>query len=270
MTPPLATSLVVAGILDVLLAIGLVLVVRRRLGVAWKVFGLGALAFAVSQIFIRIPIVTYLGLALKDDLEASTPLRWVWLTGLSLTAGLFEETARLIVFRKWLKNEPSWSNAVGLGAGHGALEAGLLVGVLQIITGFTVAFLFSDAAMNPELPAAALAKIEEGRKTYEAMRWWEPLLGTWERVIALGIHVSLSVVVLQAVIRRNLAWYWGAVGYHALSNFVAVLVMKRAGAVWAEVVLTVFLAVSVWVTFRLRGPTERLTGAPTEPVSDHV
>jgi uncharacterized membrane protein YhfC len=112
---------------DVLMPVVVALWARRRLGVAWKVVGWGALGFALSQLFTRVPAVIVLQVALRDELKASPMLQAGWLVVLALTAGLFEETARFWIFRGPLKDFRRWRDAVGYGVGHGGLESALLI-----------------------------------------------------------------------------------------------------------------------------------------------
>lgn len=68
----LVASFVVAIVFDVLMPVGVVLWARRRLGVAWKVVAIGAAAFALSQIFTRVPAVQVVQYLLRDALNCST------------------------------------------------------------------------------------------------------------------------------------------------------------------------------------------------------
>ena len=52
---------------------------------------------------------------------------------------------------------------------------------------------------------------------------WMFLLGAVERVFTLIIHISLSILVLQAFVRRNIMWLFAAIGWHTLVNAVAVV-----------------------------------------------
>ncbi|NPC87002.1 YhfC family intramembrane metalloprotease, partial [Pyxidicoccus fallax] len=120
-------SFVAAIAFDVLMPVAVVLWARRRLGVAWKVVGWGAAAFALSQLFTRLPLTQAVQFLLRDELKSSQALLVVWMAVLAFTSGLFEETARLWAFQKPLKDFRRWRDAVGFGVGHGGLESALLV-----------------------------------------------------------------------------------------------------------------------------------------------
>ncbi|ADO68232.1 YhfC family intramembrane metalloprotease [Stigmatella aurantiaca] len=225
---------------------------RRRLEVEWKVVGMGALAFALSQLLTRVPAVQVAQYFLKDTLKASSLATHVWLVVLSLTAGLFEETARLIAFKYPLKGYRHWKDAVGFGVGHGGLECALLVGGLGIIGLINVVVLTQLDLSTLKLPPEQLEQLRAGKEQVAALQWWEPLLGVYERIGALLLHVALSVLVLQRFLRGQRRWYWLAVGFHALTNELVSLAARGLGKVAAEGVMTVAALLSLWIILRLR------------------
>ncbi|MGA9520035.1 MAG: YhfC family glutamic-type intramembrane protease [Myxococcaceae bacterium] len=258
--PRLIASFMTAIALDVLMPVVLVFLLRRRLKVRWAVFGIGALAFAVSQIFTRVPLVAALQWALHGKMEFPGGAV-IWVSFLAISAGLFEETARYVCFRKPLRNEQNWRTAVALGAGHGGIESAVLVGGLAAI-GLVNAIVLSqlDPSTLPNLTPEALAQVTKAKETIANLRWWEPLLGAWERVGSIALHIALSVIVLQRFIRGSMAWYWLAVALHAGGNAAVVVVMKYWGTVAAEGFMTLVLALAVWIIFRLR--PSNLANAP--------
>lgn len=260
----LIASFVVAIVFDVLMPVAVVLWARRKLGVAWKVIGIGALAFALSQLFTRVPAVQVIQYLLRDELKASTVLMNVWIIVLCITAGLFEETARLLAFRHPLKEHRTWKEALGFGVGHGGFESAVLVGGLAAIGLVNVIALSAMDLSTLPLKPEQLEQVRAAKAQIAALRWWEPLLGAYERVCAMFIHVSMTVVVLQRFLRQQRRWYWFAVGFHTLANLLTVMTAKKAGAVAGEGVVTVFALLGLWLIlhFRPREPGEPRKGWP--------
>ena len=249
-------SFVAAITFDVLMPVAVVLWARRRLGVAWKVVGWGALAFALSQLFTRVPLVQMVQFLLRDALKSSQALMVAWVVVLSLTAGLFEETARLWVFQKPLKDFRRWRDAVGFGAGHGGLESAVLIGGLAALGLINMVALSSLDPSTLPLKPEQVEQVRQAKAAFAALRWWEPLLGAYERAGAMVFHIAMSVLVLQRFVRGEVRWYWLAVGAHALFNGVTVAVGKAAGPVAGEGVVTVAALLGLWVIlhFRPRAP----------------
>jgi uncharacterized membrane protein YhfC len=233
---------VAAIALMVLVPLALVLWANRRLGVSWRVIGIGALAFALSQLLTRIPAIQVIQYLLREPLAQSAWLMHAWLAFAALTAGLAEETARLIAFARPLKAARRFEDAVGFGLGHGGLESALLVGGLSIIGLINVVVLSNLDPASVGLAGDELAKLEAAQASIATLVWWHPLLGAYERLGAMVLHVFLTVLVLQRFVRGQRRWYWFAVALHAGANWAVLMVMQRHGAVAAELALTVVAA----------------------------
>jgi len=78
------------------------------------------------------------------------------------------------------------------------------------------------------------------------------LMGFVERIFAICLHVSLSVMVLYAIVYRKPMWFWLALLWHAFVDAVAVYVGQQVGILAVEGIVAVFALVSVWVVLRMR------------------
>ncbi|MDQ3811759.1 MAG: YhfC family intramembrane metalloprotease [Chloroflexota bacterium] len=256
MASQLSTGFVAATLVGVLwmliFPILLALVARRRLSSPWRYFWIGALTFFLSQVVTRIPAVQAIG----PTLQSAPGLLWTWVLVLALTAGLFEEVGRYVAFR-WLAHRErlTWANTVFFGIGHGALEA-MLLGA-----GLTVVSLASMMSMTPEtlaaLPPEQRGLAEQQLAQAAAAPAWAGLLGAWERMWAMALHVGFSVVVLQAFRRHAVRWLWLAIVAHAAVDFTvgaSALLFGRglSTTVVLEVLVTIYALVAVWATWRLR------------------
>lgn len=176
----------------------------------------------------------------------------VWLYGIygGLAAGIFEETGRFIAFKKFFKKYNKPQNALMYGAGHGGFEAMVLIGfsyVNNILISFAInsgnleSFL-GDLTSNKEVVnnLASLATIPS----------IDFLAAGIERIIAITLHISLSVLVYIAVTQKG-KWsmYIIAILLHAAINFVAVILMNRIPIIALEAVI---LALVVMVAFYAR------------------
>lgn len=253
---------VAAIIFDVLYPLALALVARRRLGVGWRYFGYGALIFFLFQIISRVPLTLAVQAAIAPQLQASRAALLGWLLVSSLSAGLFEEGGRYVGYR-WLmgREEKTWDKAVMYGLGHGGIESMLLVGGMVLLG--LINMLVLPTVPLDTLPAAQRAQIAEQLAAVAAQPDWLPLLGAWERLWTVPVHVALSVIVLQVFRRGALRWLWVAVLAHTLVNVVSIATPVLLGLegtpalLLPEALVTLFGAVGLWVIWRLR---------PSEPV----
>ncbi len=245
------------------LVLGVVLVRRFRLG--WGLFGIGAVTFLASQVLhipfnsrVLSPWIERLGLAGAD---AGLPLVVVG-TLFGLSAGLFEEGARAVVYRFWLRRARTWREALLFGAGHGGIESVVLGGLA--LYGLLQALALNGVDLVTVVPAEQVEIARAQLQAYWSMPWHLTILGAVERVFALCLHLSLTVLVLQAFRRRNPLWWVAAVGWHALVDAAAVASAVAWGAYRAEAIVGLTALASVGIIFALRDEG----GVPREPESE--
>jgi uncharacterized membrane protein YhfC len=267
MNTGLLVTMILAAAVEILFPLALGLWIARRWRVPWKFFLYGAIIFLVFQEFTRIPALSLLQPAIAGWLGSSPWAKYAWILFLALTAGLFEEGGRYLGYRFLWKNEDKTSpRALMYGAGHGGVESMVLVGLTMLLQVFNLVYIFQvDPASLP--PDQALL-VYQAKETVALMPGWLPLLGALERLMAMALQVSLSVMVLQVFTRGKGYWWWLALGYHALADLVAVLVgdwastalPQGAAALVTEASVVPFALFSLWLIWRLwpRGTEEAL------------
>lgn len=189
-----------------------------------KLFIAGALTFIASQV-LHIPVVFGLTTLFSNGIIPSPNESILLIFNaivLGLLAGIFEETARYILF-KWIrKSSDTWQNGVAIGLGHGGIEA-ILIGILAIFT------LVQMIAMKniPDLstmgiPVEQLEAVQTQINTYWSQSNIVPYFGLMERMSAMSLHVGLSIFVLLSVLTNQKKWFWLALLWHALVDAFAV------------------------------------------------
>ncbi len=177
----------------------------------------GLASFGISQMVLRVPLLnlfydteTYIYMSLTMPLVIS----WI----IAFTAGLFEESGRLIFLQFFKKESLSLSDGVVFGLGHGLMEAGWLM--ISII-GYIVSNGFSSAS--------GLAIVE--------------------RIFALILQVALTIFVVMAVDRHKIRWYFVAILLHTIMDgmliyFRSIVALEVSLGCCAAVVL--ILALVAW------------------------
>ncbi|MFY4673205.1 YhfC family glutamic-type intramembrane protease [Bacillus anthracis] len=189
---------------------------------------LGILAFVVSQILIRIPILNYLNGTSTDFQMFSVMQPILFAVLLSISAGIFEEIARFITMRYFMKQR-DWQSGFLFGAGHGGIEAVLIVGIPVI------SLLLSQTV------------IQNGDSYY---------LGGIERIFAMVLHVGLSFIVLQAVVQKKFRYVVYAILIHgtvnALAGIISLYVPGKSGIIMSEVSIAIFVLLTFSYSFILK------------------
>jgi len=153
-------------------------------------FVLGIVAFVGSQIVIRLPILQFLGenSVTYSMFSAKNPILFAII--IAFTAGIMEELARFILMRYAMKKR-TWQSGFIFGAGHGGIEAVLLVGLGAFVMLFSVT-----------------------GEQYSG----DFLIGGIERLFAMLLHIGLSLLVLQSVVQKRYIYVVVAIFIHGFVN----------------------------------------------------
>jgi uncharacterized membrane protein YhfC len=186
---------------------------------------------------------------------------------LGLLAGMFEETARYILFKFILKRIRSWKEGILVGLGHGGTEAILLAVSAAATFVFMLGYRNMDLSTVPSIPADQLELAKQQVAAYWSTPWYMALIGFVERIFAICLHVSLSVMVLYAIVYRQPIWFWLALLWHAFVDAVAVFVGQQVGILAAEGIIAVSAAISLWIVFKMRSMFfQDVTSSPEQEV----
>ena len=236
MSTALGSVFIVSGLLEMLIPIAIGFYIIRRFGTSWRNWFSGALMFIVS--LIRLPLNMYMTQLILAG--TFSPLTFSLLVLVpSLSAGLFEEAARYVGFKLLIKDD-TYEKGLTYGAGHGGIESMLLVGLNVLSVG--VILLTNPEALPPEQLTQILAT-----------QVYLPLVGVYERIMAMIIQMGLSIVVLESIRRSDKRYLLAAVVLHALLNFLAVSALGY-GIIVSEMMVTVFaVGLGYWTIKKLTG-----------------
>ncbi|HKJ39401.1 MAG TPA: YhfC family glutamic-type intramembrane protease [Anaerolineales bacterium] len=247
----IAASIVGVSIM-LIVPIVLVIYLTRKFSLSWKLALAGALTFIASQV-LHIPVVYGLT-ALFQNGALSIPDTWTTIFNaivLGLLAGIFEETARWILFKFSLKNAKTWSEGVLVGAGHGGVEA-VLLGLLAILSLVNMVVMQNADLAALGVPAEQIELTRQQVDTFWSSPFYVGFLGGFERVFAICLHLSLSVMVLYSVAYKKPIWFWLALLWHAFIDAAAVYLISIVDVLALEGVVGIFAAISLWIVFRMR------------------
>jgi uncharacterized membrane protein YhfC len=159
-----------------------------------------------------------------------------------LMAGLFEETGRFLSMKFLMKKEPSTVlPGLAYGAGHGGVEMLIVFGV-SMISNLVMSVMINAGQLETivsQTPAEAQEQVRAAAAKLAELRAGDLLLGLWERISALILHFSLSVLVWAAV-RKGGKWLWlfpAAILLHAGVDAQAVILSKSASMPALEAII---------------------------------
>ena len=166
-------------------------------------------------------------------------------------AGVFEECGRFIVMKYIMKKNRTRENAIMYGIGHGGIEiiAVLLPGM---ISSLVIAVMLSSGDMTTALSnlgitednaAAALASVQ----AVAAFDYGMMAANVIERVLAMLLHIGLTVIVYYGITQAKKSCLPAAIGLHMLMDLFPALYQRNVVSLWSVEVWAAFVAVAVVV-----------------------
>ncbi|MBO5253574.1 MAG: YhfC family intramembrane metalloprotease [Clostridia bacterium] len=237
--------LLLQGLFSVALPVGALIFWKSKYRLNFRPFLMGIASFfifaLVGQQALHF-VVLDLNPAVGAFFEANP-----WLNALyvGLAAGFFEETARLMMFKKTLQQETERENAVLYGIGHGGVECIVALG-LTVFANFFIALALNMGnmaevmeTMSPEEAAGMLETV----KLINDIPMDSVIFSVIERICMFMLQLELSVLVFAAV-RQNKLWlYPVSIAAHAAVELLSTLYRTEVFGMWlTEVLIILYVA----------------------------
>lgn len=166
---------------------------------------LGAAGFFVTQVVIRLPILTAVSSAngFADFVQNHFV---IYAIILGFTAGLFELIGRYVV-AKIMAKKMCFQNAIAAGFGHGAIEAMYILG-LAYISNISYAFLINSGAIDTVIAQVEAMGADTSQITalVEVLTTTSPVmyyLAGYERILTVICHIAMSLIVSYFVWKKQ-------------------------------------------------------------------
>lgn len=158
---------------------------------------LGALGFFVMQIVIRTPILSLISQT-DGFLDFVSSNYVLYCLILAFTAALFEVIARYGV-AKILRKDLSFERSFAAGIGHGGIESIIIIG-MTYISNLVLSFMINTNTFDIIVEQTSAQGIDASNLTAvkEQLIGTSPstfLLGGFERILTITIHIGLTVLV---------------------------------------------------------------------------
>ncbi len=238
-------SMAISALIGIAIPVVLYIIFRKKNKANHLPFWVGCITFVLFALVLERVMYSFL---MKAPIWMTITGN-IWIYGLvgGFFAGLFEETGRYVAFKTILrKKRGNDANGLMYGAGHGGIEAVILLSVSMIVN---IIFSLQSNAGIPSVFGTASAA-----QQLAAMPFWIFLVGAVERMSAVALHVSLSVLVWFAAKNNKRFWLFPlAILLHLVVDMAAVVlnglglnVWILEGVVFVLAALLIVLAVVVW------------------------
>ena len=241
----MGTVAAIAAVLILTIAVPLgIMLFLARAGGSWRDFLVGAVTFIVfamglERIFHLLILQSGAGAAIQGN---------IWIYGLygGLAAGAFEETGRFLAFRTVLRSREARITSLAYGIGHGGIEAFLIAG-LTMASNLILGLTYSHGG---SIPSEIVPAVESLLEIPPTMFLWSG----FERLMAMALHMALSILVFASV-RTGRRWlYPAAILIHAAVDFMAVVSNAYLPVAATEMlVMALTAAASLWAAQIYKG-----------------
>ena len=254
--------MMVAAFCGVAIPLGLYLYFRKRHGADRLPFWIGCIIFPVFALGLE--QLAYL--AMKHWgfwLNVQTNI-WAFGAFAGLMAGLFEETGRYFGFAVLLRKKRGKDiNSLMYGAGHGGIEAVLVMSV-AMVSNLVFAFSVNAGTADPSLAATAAKLAGLAPTTF--------LASIVERIGAIALHISFSVLVWFAAKNGKRFWLFPlAILLHTLVDAVAVIMSRFVTNIWliegAVYVLAILFALLAAVIYKRNAKPAEVAAEPAVEIA---
>lgn len=244
----------VAIIIALLITIGLPIVagiwLNKKLNLTWRVITLGALGYFVVQALVTLLISGLAGLVDNGVLVLSNhAFIVVQLTMSILFGALLGVIVRWAAMKYYRESLSGLNAALGIGLGYGGVESIIRVGLPLLMTYITM---LSNIRIDPQTTQLTPELIAQIEALWQVSAW-VPLAGSLERIAALVMHITVTMLIWQSFLRKNNLWLGAAVGLDMLING-SIVGLAEAGLAYGWVVLlaVLFMAGNLFLLYRLK------------------
>lgn len=243
--------------------------IKSKEKIVWLAWLAGAAGFFVTQVIVRMPIMSVIQLALGYEAYMGFVENHylLYCFVLAITAALFEFVGRFVV-AKLLTKSASFKCGFAAGLGHGSIEAMVIVGmtyvnnllyILMINSGTFEPLVEQVAATGADV--SALAALPETFMNTPAAMFY---LAGFERVLTVICHIAMSLLVCYFVWNKQaLQGSLICIGMHFALDFVSVVlnslstpylgsvISTNAGYVLTYSFLTIMTIIAVVIILKL-------------------
>lgn len=224
----LTIAMMIACILiGIAMPVGMYLYLHRRFRCSMVPFWVGCATFTIFAMVLEAMVHRIVLLSAAGAAIQSSTILYALYGG--VMAGLFEETGRLAAMKLLKKKHDRPETSLIYGAGHGCIEV-ILVMVVTMINYLVYAIMLNNGTLYQMLNAVDAQQREALTAVLDSLANSSPFLLLYsplERVSAVILHISLSVLVWKSLSGKK-GLFFLAIVLHAAMDAIAV-VLGRMG-----------------------------------------
>lgn len=231
-------ALCFSGLIAIIVPLILMHIFHKR-GSKYKFFFAGIITFFVFALILE-QLMHFVVFNIFDLFQDKVLSYYIYA---GLAAGVFEETGRLIIIKIMSRKHMTKIDSLMLGAGHGGCESILILGITYVLN-IVLIFLVQFGVIKDSSIIESISNL-----------WNTPsilfLIAGFERIMAIALHIALSVIVYKAVSEHKYIFFVVAILIHALVDMVTVMLSDMFSVFVAEGVCFLMIAATVIIATKI-------------------
>lgn len=233
----LSAAIVLSLLIMIFLPIGAGMWLNKRAGVPWRVMMYGGLAYFIAQSLVTLLYSGFSTLVENGTLVLSDQGFLIWQVVLSLVLGAILGVMVRWAGMKYVNEElDTRESALGIGLAYGGIESIMMVGLPLLTTFISMVGNVNIDPQTTTLSPEVAAKIEQLWQVNPFI----PLAGSLERLSAMVMHITVTMLILQVFKRYNPVWLAAAISLELFVNGV-IIGLSEIGLDYGWVILIAVL-----------------------------
>jgi len=245
----LSAAIVVSLLIMIVLPIGTGFWLKKRAGVSWRVMMYGALAYFITQSLVTLLYSGFAALVENGTLALSDQAFLIWQVVLSVLLGAVLGVLVRWAGMKYVNEELDTREAAfGIGVAYGGIESIMMVGLPLLTTFISMVGNINIDPQTTTLDPEIAAQIEQLWQVNPFI----PLAGSLERLSAIVMHITVTILVLQVFKRKKPIWLAAAISLELVVNgFVIGLSEIGLDYGWVILVAVVLMGGNLYLLYLL-------------------
>lgn len=256
----------VAIFIALLVTLGLPIVagvwLNKRLNVSWRVITLGSLGYFIVQALLTLLYSGFASLVGNESTVLTDTSNFIAQIALSIIIAALLGVILRWAGMKWIRMPlTTLEAAYGIGLGYGGIESITRVGLPLLITFYSM---LSNINVNPQTSTIDPEVITQLEALWQVSAWI-PIAGSIERISALVMHITVTILVLQSFTRKSNLWLGAAFSLEVLINGL-ILGFAEAGFGygWVILIAVVLMGGNLYLLYRLKAFNIGITTSHSE------
>lgn len=234
-----------------ILPLGYLFAVEKRRTNVLRPYWIGALAFFIAQVILRLPLLNVLRTGTSWYAGLQEENIWLYALFVSFTTALLETLARYIFIRLTLQDRNRFIDAVSMGVGHGLVESVLFTGVTLL--GLFFYFICINTNTLAEVSGLSGTALEELQNQCMSMTAMDMFILGLERLSSMAMQVGYTVMVYKGVKSKNLVLIPAAMLWQVIPNMIVVLFPDFGiGDIGIQIAYVVLGALGIFYVYSVR------------------